>query len=92
MKICKAILAMCILNFCAFSIGSVMIGGSAANGFIEDGAYFVSEHGTDTEVEKWVWNYSLWHFRSLLVSHPLAFIVIVILYGRIEDRKRRLVR
>ena len=89
MKTGTVILILCILNFVGFGVGSIMIGGSAANGFKEDGRYFVSEHGKDTEVPKHIWNYSLWHSRSLLVTHPLAMILIVILGAKWDEKRKQ---
>lgn len=88
MKIATTILIICILNFIAFFIGSSVIGGSAPNGYEKDGRYFLSEHGKETEVTKQVWDYSLWHTRSLIVTHPLAMILTLIL-GMKWDEKRK---
>lgn len=88
MKTATAILILCILNFVAFGVGAMVLGGSAANGIVRDGRYFLSEHGKETEVSKEVWTYSLWHSRSLFVTHPLAFILFMIL-GTKWDAKRK---
>ena len=88
MKIATAILILCLLNFVAFGVGSVVIGGSAANGSIKDGRYYVSEHSKDTEVTEKIWVYSLWHSRSLFLSHPLAMALLLIL-GVKWDEKRK---
>ena len=87
------ILIVCFLNFVACGIGSLVVGGSAASGFKEDGRYFLVEHGKKTEVSMQIWNYSLWHYRSLFVTHPLAMIMLVILGGKWdENRKKEAVR
>lgn len=89
MKTGTIVLIICILNFVAFGIGSTMIGGSAANGFKEDGRYSVSEHGKNTEVTEQVWNYSLWHSRSLFVTHPLAMIMMLVLGVKREEKRKQ---
>lgn len=89
MKTGAVILILCIFNFVGFFVGSMMIGGSAANGFKEDGRYFVSEHGKNTEVTKQIWNYSLWHSRSLLVTHPLAMILMLVLGAKWDEKRKQ---
>jgi hypothetical protein len=91
MKTGTAILIICILNFVAFGIGSMMIGGSATNGLQENGRFFVSEHGKNTEVTKQVWNYSLWHSRSLIVTHPLAMILLLILGVKWDEKRKQMI-
>jgi len=89
MKTATVILILYILNFFGFFVGSMMIGGSSANGFMEDGRYFVSEHGRNTEVTEQIWNYSLWHSRSLFVTHPLAMILILILGTKWDENRKK---
>ena len=48
----------------------------------------MSEHGKDTEVTEQTWNYSLWHSRSLILTHPLAMALLLIL-GVKWDQKRK---
>lgn len=88
MKIATAILILCVCNFVAFAVGSLIIGGSSANGSKKEGRFFVSEHGKDTEVTEQTWNYSLWHSRSLILTHPLAMALLLIL-GVKWDQKRK---
>ncbi len=88
MKIATAILILCVCNFVAFGVGSIIIGGSSANGSKKEGRFFVSEHGKDTEVTEQTWNYSLWHSRSLILTHPMAMALLLIL-GVKWDKKRK---
>ena len=62
-------------NFVAFAIGALLIGGDAVSGMVQDGHYFVRNHGRLTEVSASVFHYSLWHARSLWVTHPVAAII-----------------
>ena len=39
MKIATAILILCVCNFVAFGVGSIIIEGSSANGFKKDGRF-----------------------------------------------------
>jgi hypothetical protein len=53
--------ALAMINFFAFVIGSVYLGGDALNGHVHAGHYFVCAHGSCTEVSRTVWHYSYWH-------------------------------
>ncbi len=79
MKVVIALLVLCVGNFAVFAAVSISLGGSAANGRVENGRYFLSEHARETEVSKRVWEYSLWHSRSLFLTHPLALVILLIL-------------
>ena len=71
------LVAVCLLalfNFAAFWIASDLLGGDALNGKVENGHYFLAEHGRLTEVRAGVFTYSLWHARSLFVTNPLAML------------------
>jgi len=53
--------ALAILNFIAFVLGSLHLGGDALNGYVRAGHYFVCAHGGCFEVSSAVWHYSYWH-------------------------------
>ena len=83
------------LNFMAFMAFSMNIGGSAGNGRIRDGRYFVNEHGKETEVSASTFELNLTHGRSLWITHPMAMVGMLILIahsstaqGR-SDKKRQ---
>ena len=61
-----------IVNFLAFVIVAVSIGGDALSGKVESGRYYLSHHGDLTEVSPRVWHYSRVHTISVLITHPLA--------------------
>jgi hypothetical protein len=71
--------ALAVLNFALFVTISEVIGGSAGNGFVSSGHYFLADHGRKTEVSEAVFNYSLWHGRSVFVTHALGMIACVLL-------------
>jgi hypothetical protein len=63
-----------VLNFIAFIGASERLGGSAANGYVRDGRYFVGEHGRYQEVSREAWERSQSHGQTLALTHPLAAI------------------
>lgn len=85
-RVFLAIFALCVLNFFAFVIFSMWIGGDALSGKVVEGHFFIGEHGKLTEVSEAVFTYSLWHSRSLFITHPLA---VVIWYFANAERKKR---
>jgi hypothetical protein len=70
--VCVFVAALGILNFAAFAIAATCLGGDAVNGRSENGRYFFSSHGKDTEVSRAVFNYSRIHVYSVWITHPLA--------------------
>jgi len=76
------------LNFASFFIIALFIGGDAVGNPPLDGRYYVSEHGRRTEVSRSVYEYSLFHARSVWGTHALIFFGAFILYCKDEDRKR----
>lgn len=71
--VCKIIFGLCFLNFAAFWLGAVYLGGDALNGGIRDGHYLLMSHSVYTEVTRGVFEYSTWHAQSIHITHPLAF-------------------
>jgi hypothetical protein len=61
-----------VANFLIFAAIAIAIGGDAYNGKIENGHFFLGNHGRFTEVSQATFNYSLAHVRSLFVTHPVA--------------------
>ena len=82
-----AICVVCCLNFVVFFVVAVKIGGDAVNGKITGGHFYLAEHGKLTEVSEAIFTYSLWHVRSLMVTHPLAILTGYLV--KIEQRERR---
>ena len=68
-----SLIAIGILNFAAFFIIALSLGGDAVNGKEEAGRYYLSNHGHYTEVSRSVFDYSKLHVYSVWVTHPLAF-------------------
>jgi hypothetical protein len=76
-----------VLNFLAMAIGAFMLGGDAVNGKIAGGHFFLGEHGKFTGVSEAVYTYSLWHARSVFVTHPLAMLAGYLLKMEGQTRK-----
>lgn len=78
---------MIILGFFAFSM---IIAGSAGNGYQEDGRFFVGEHGTYVEVSKTIWEISsVWGvlFSIFIPLTPIGAFVISSIQEKMERRK-----
>ncbi len=84
------ICALGCLNFIVFFIVAIAIGGDAVNGKIVGGHFYLANHGKLTEVSENVFNYSLWHVRSLFVTHPLAMLTGYL--AKTEQKARKLRR
>ena len=67
-----------VINFLAFVCVSLAIGGDAGSGMIEQGRYFLSNHGKLTEVPQAVWVYSLIHLMSNFITFPLCLIGVML--------------
>lgn len=61
-------------NFFWFAREYGQLGGGAANGYVQDGRYFVGDRGVYREVSREAWEASQLHQSSLLISHPLAML------------------
>ncbi|WP_428484515.1 hypothetical protein [Rhodopila sp.] len=85
MRLLKTVVAVAIVNFIAFVIIAILIGGDAWNGKMENGRYFVANHGRLTEVSASVFTYSLWHVRCLFVTHLFGMVA----GGWIAFRRKR---
>jgi hypothetical protein len=66
--------ALASVNFFAFIVGSVYLGGDALSGYVRGGHYFVCAHGSCSEVSRHIWNYSYWHAITAMTGILLVFI------------------
>lgn len=73
-RVLKTIAILGVVNFVSFFVIAVAIGGDAMNGRTIDGHFYLANHGRLTEVSEAVYTYSLWHVRSVFVTHPLAML------------------
>jgi hypothetical protein len=80
------IAVLCWLNGCAFFVHTIIIGGGASSGKIENGKYYVVDHGRYTEVSQSAYRFCWWHELSFAAS------ILVLLYigaDQTLSRKRR---
>jgi len=76
-KICHILCTIAIVNFLTFFLIAISIGGDAVNGKVEDGKYYVVNHGKYTEVSKAVFTYSRFHVYSIWVTHPVGVLAMI---------------
>ncbi len=86
--LCIGIFILAFVNFAAFWLIAVYLGGDAINGRITDGHYFLMAHGRYTEVSAAVFTYSKWHVYSVWITHPLAFLA-ALAYFRLDRLERK---
>lgn len=67
-----------VINFVAFVVIALSIGGDAVAGKVESGRYFLSNHGRLTEVTRSVWLYSRAHAYSLWITHAVAIAALAL--------------
>jgi hypothetical protein len=75
-----AIGLICFLNTFSFIIANLILGGDAVGGCIENGHYYLSPKlgcHIRVEVSHAVFQYSLWHARSVSVTGPILVIFMV---------------
>ena len=82
------ILVLCgVFNFLIFLVFCVNIGGSAGNGEIHEGRYYVSEHGRSSEVSPLVFRLNRAQGISLWMTHTMAILGMVVIMS--SSRKVR---
>ena len=86
-KVCEALFSIAGINFVTFISIHIIIGGSAPNGKVVNGHYFVGDHGHYNEVPYVIYVYSLIHAYSLFITHPLAIIAGYV-YGMTGGKKQ----
>ena len=63
-----------MVNFTVFWIASLILGGDAIGGKIDNGRYYLSNKGKYAEVSHGVWVYSKIHTISVWITHPLGIL------------------
>ena len=85
-------IALGVIIILGFFVFSMIIGGSAGNGYQENGQYFVRDHAEIVEVSKnlWlissIWGILFWIFIPLT---PIGAFAIAHLKEKIKQRKNR---
>jgi len=77
-RICTAATIFGFLNFIAFWLIAVTIGGDAINGQMTDGRFYLYSHGVLTEVSEPVFRYSYVHAISVWITLPAAVLAALI--------------
>jgi len=85
-RISLCLFFLAIINFTLLWITGLSLGGSAVNGKVEHGHYYLGNHGDLTEVTEPTWNYCYYHEISVLVTHPLG-LGSMALADRLEKRE-----
>jgi hypothetical protein len=75
-RLCTILVILGVVNFLAFVVISNVHGGLSLHGKMENGIYYVGNHGTFTEVSKSFYWASLYQAYSNLVTFPLGMISI----------------
>jgi hypothetical protein len=78
--ILETLYAAVFLNLCAFLIVAVCLRGDAAGGKIENGHYYLGDHGKYSEVSQHVFEYSRLHGRITGYSFAAAFVLGLLAY------------
>ena len=76
-RFCYAVLLFGVVNFVA-QVGIALWLGGVANS-IENGHYFLFDHGRVTEVSRAIFFYSRIHFFSMWLTNAFALIALLIL-------------
>lgn len=81
------VFVVAVVNFVAFLIGAAKLGGDAVNGKMENGRYYVADHGKLTEVSRAAFTYSRIHCYTVFITHPLAILFGLALYSQTRRRE-----
>ncbi|MGH8201160.1 MAG: hypothetical protein ACREVO_12505 [Steroidobacteraceae bacterium] len=71
--------ALALINFFAFMIGLLYLGGDAMNGYVRAGHYFLCAHSQCVETSRAIWRYSYWHTLTALGGILLVFVETALL-------------
>ena len=85
-------IALGVIIILGFFVFSMIIGGSAGNGYQENGQYFVCNHAEIVEVSKTIWVISsVWGilFWIFIPLTPIGAFAISTIQDKIEQRKNR---
>ena len=75
-RIYLAVIVIAIANHLIFAIIESIIGGNASYGRVENGHYFLANHGELTEVSYFVFRYSQVHAEAVVVMYLLMILVV----------------
>ena len=81
-RICTIVFFVAIINFFAFIVGTIVLGGDAVSGKVEGGRYYVSNHGKPVEVSHAAFIYSRIHCYAVWTTHPLGIFCVWLIARR----------
>ena len=89
-KICNAIIALAAIHFVVFVVTIVVLGGDALTGRVEDGHYFLGNHGLMVETSRAAWHLSAIIGRSLVYgTFPLGVIAALLRPRKVGHQRPR---
>lgn len=74
--VAAVLFGLAIYSFAVMIGDSSRLGGDALSGYVEDGRYYVSNHGRATEVSRDDWEASRRHAQTVFVTHPLGLVAM----------------
>ena len=87
-RICNALIALAAIHFVVFVGSIVALGGDALTGRVDDGRYFLGNHGLMVETSRSAWLFSATVGRTLVYgTFPLG-VVAALFRPRKEGRER----
>ena len=76
------------VNFFAFCVEALSIGGDAINGYVKAGRYFLCLYGTCHQVGATLFEYSWWHALSVIGSFANLLLLTLVQKWRGKDRHK----
>lgn len=76
-RVLQVVVGILLLNFFQFAGVSLAIGGTALNGKVENGIYYLGEHGHYKEVSAALYYYSLGHGITVFGMGFVLFITVL---------------
>lgn len=77
-----------LTNFIVFTVIALYLGGTAMNGRISEGHFYLGQYGHYLEVSRHVFIYSQWHGYSVFVTFVLSFIAAFFMRSRDYLRRK----
>jgi hypothetical protein len=87
-KVCAGIGVCCLLNFGIWGYMDVKNGGNALKGGVENGRYFFSEHGVQTEVSAETWRFSRVYTKVTILLFAVGAVCLFIFGAYANDARK----
>ena len=86
-RVCAAIGVCCLINFGVWGYLDIKNGGNALNGIVENGKYFFSEHGVQTEVSAETWRFSRVYTKVTILLFAVGAISLLFFGAYANDAR-----